>query len=122
LDIKSIVAHQLKYPYEQQPLRNGEFDWLPILPVQLRSGSNLTALLEVIIDSGAFDCLFHRRYGHEIRLHVGADSFKIEAFFSDQLPVAGLLGRNGFFDKYVVSFDPSGKIPGVELTRVRKKS
>jgi hypothetical protein len=110
----------------------------------------LTPQFEAIIDSGSFDCLFHgdiaravgikdittgilkvsggvvkavkmNTYGHDIRLMVGADNFKIHGYFSDELPIACLLGRDGFFDKYVVTFDPSGPSPGVELTRVHKK-
>ena len=60
-------------------------------------------------------------YGHAIRLVVGSDNFKIEAYFSDDLPIGGLLGRDGFFDKYVVTFDPAGATPGFELTRVHKR-
>jgi hypothetical protein len=60
-------------------------------------------------------------YGHEVRLVVGSDNFKIEAYFAVELPIAALLGRDGFFDKYVVTFDPSGKVPGFELKRVHSK-
>lgn len=59
-------------------------------------------------------------YAHEIRLHIGSDNFKITGYFSDRLPIASLLGRNGFFDKYIVTFDPTGTSPGFEITRVHK--
>ena len=62
-----------------------------------------------------------KTYGHEIRLTVASDSFKIEAYFADDLPIGALLGRDGFFDKYIVTFDPTCDAPGFELTRVRKK-
>jgi len=45
-------------------------------------------------------------YAHDVRLILGADSFKIIGYFSNQLPIPGLLGRKGFFDKFVVTFDP----------------
>ncbi|HKT89859.1 MAG TPA: hypothetical protein VJQ59_15555 [Candidatus Sulfotelmatobacter sp.] len=60
-------------------------------------------------------------YMHEVRLIVGSDNFKIEAYFAEALPIAGLLGRNGFFDKYIVTFDPQGDSPGFDLARVHKK-
>jgi len=44
---------------------------------------------------------------HEVRLIVGADNFRITAYFSNQLPLPGLLGRTGFFDKFFVTFDPA---------------
>ena len=46
-------------------------------------------------------------YAHEVRLIVGADNFSITAHFSNQLPLPGLLGRTGFFDKFFVTFDPA---------------
>lgn len=150
MDVASLVVHPLKYPYKQTPLPNGKFDWLPILPIQVSRGSLHTSPFEAIVDSGSFDCLFHAdlavaigikdittgtlkntggvvkgvrisTYGHDIRLIVGSDNFKIEAYFSSDLPIAGLLGRDGFFDKYIVTFDPTGDVPGFELTRVHKR-
>lgn len=139
----------MKYPYKQTPLPNGKFDWLPILPVQVSRGSLTTSPFEAIVDSGSFNCLFHgdiaravgikdittgtlkisggvvkgvrmKTYGHDIRLVIGSDNFKIEGYFSDDFPMAALLGREGFFDKYIVRFDPTGNAPGFELTRAHK--
>jgi len=59
-------------------------------------------------------------YQHEVRLIVGADTYKIQAIFADGLPLACLLGRRGFFDKFTVCFDPTDP-PGIELTRFRKR-
>jgi hypothetical protein len=109
----------------------------------------MTPPFEALIDSGATNCLFHgdiaralgiddlasgehsttggvvsgaqmHLYAHEVRLHIGADNFKLVAHFSDKLPVACLLGRNGFFDKYIVTFDPTEANPGFEITRVHR--
>ncbi len=151
MGVTSLATPPLKYAYKKTPLPNGNFDWLPILSVQVSRGSLLTPPFEAIIDSGSFNCLFHgdiaralgikditsgvlevsggvvkgvqmQTYAHDVRLVVGSDNFKITAYFSDDLPIAALLGRNGFFDKYAVTFDPTGVNPGVELTRVHKKS
>lgn len=140
----------MKYPYKKTPLPNGAFDWLPVLPIQVGRGALLTSTFEAIVDSGSFDCLFHAdiaaaigikdlttgtakvsggvvggvqmtTYGHEIRLSIGSDNFKIEAYFASNLPIAALLGRNGFFDKYIVTLDPTGEPPHFEITRAHYK-
>jgi hypothetical protein len=143
------TAHALKYKYKQVPLPGGNFDWLPVLLVQVSRGSRVTTPFEALIDSGATNCLFHADvaaavgikdfttgepsttggvvsgstmdlYGHEVRLNVGSDNFKITGYFSDELPIACPLGRSGFFDKFIVTFDPTETNPGFELTRVHK--
>jgi hypothetical protein len=115
----------VKYKYKQFPLPNGEFDWMALLLIQVSRGARTTVPFEALIDSGATNCLFHSDiaaavgirdfragkkevtggvvanarmdlYGHEIRLHIGSDNFKITGYFSDQLPIPCLLGRNGF--------------------------
>jgi hypothetical protein len=150
VDVAILVANKLKFPHKQTPLPDGKFDWLPILHVQVGRSTYLTSPFEAIVDSGAFDCLFHAdiaravgisdittgalkmsggvvggaqmpTYGHDIRLSVGSDNFRIEAYFAEQLPIAALLGRNGFFDKYVVTFDPRDNPPSLELTRIHKR-
>ena len=139
----------MRYKYKQVPLPNGKFDWIAVLLVQLSRGSKNSPLFEALIDSGASNCLFHGDiaraigipelasgehivtggvvagaqmdlYGHDVRLSVGSDTFRITGYFSDQLPIACLLGRDGFFDKYIVTFDPTEANPGFELTRVHK--
>jgi hypothetical protein len=111
--------------------------------------NRLTTPFEALIDSGATHCLFHSDiaeaigiddfrsgivsstsgivggssmdlYAHEIRLYIGADNFKIIGYFSEGLPLPCLLGRRGFFDKYIVTFDPTEANPGFELTRVHR--
>lgn len=123
------------------------YDWLPIVRVQIGQGGKTSEVVEAIIDSGSSRCYFHsdlaedvgvtrlysgqryvaptanRRatitsYAHRVMLHLDDDSFEIMAHFSDQLPIPALLGRAGFFDKYVVVFDPRGTIPTFDLTKV----
>jgi hypothetical protein len=97
-----------------------------------------------MVDSGAADCMFHssiapgigirvdsgrkeQRTGiggtqdvwvHPIQLWFGADMLSIEAAFSPNLPLAGLLGRIGFFENYKITFDPSTHPPELELERI----
>ena len=98
-----------------------------------------------MIDSGASICLFHSSIGksiglnvekgepdktvgvngvpteifkHTISLHVLGSMFKIQAGFTPNLPLAGLLGRIGFFEHFKITFDPSNNPPGFELERI----
>jgi hypothetical protein len=101
-----------------------------------------TRRFEAVIDSGATRTLFHadflshlgvdlaageveitqgiggreRTYLHEIALYIPGGPVKIKAAFKDGLPVAGLLGMQGFFEFFKVSFDPDAR--ACELDRV----
>ena len=121
--------------------------WLPILPVRLSyQHSRLTPPLEAIVDSGAADCLFRAdiadyigikldkgRKGlvhgvvhgpkldvfyHDVSLWVGSDRISIAAGFAHGLTVGALLGRRGFFENFIVTFDPSANPPGFEVQRL----
>ncbi len=58
-------------------------------------------------------------YFHKIGLYVESD-WKIDvlAGFSSTLSVAGLLGRYGFFDHFLVAFDHSGNPPVMEISKI----
>jgi hypothetical protein len=88
-----------------------------------------------MIDSGAAICMFHSDvanaiglkiaqgelsetigisgaktaiYLHNVSLYVpGGYMFKIRAGFTNELPIAGVLGRIGFFEHFKITFDPS---------------
>ena len=102
----------------------------------------------VWVDSGAPYCYFHANIGrsiglkiesgakgdfggvvpgakstayfHNITLFIGSESIRVRAGFSDDIAVAGLLGRNGFFDNFIVTFDQSAVPPTFELKRISK--
>jgi hypothetical protein len=98
-----------------------------------------------MVDSGSADCIFHasilanigiklengrkeQRTGiggteqdvwvHPIHLFIGTDLLAVDAAFSPELPLAGLLGRKGFFEFYRVTFDPEPNPPELEIERV----
>lgn len=103
---------------------------------------------EALIDSGAAICIFHSSIGesiglnitkgeedtttgvsgkpttiylHNIALYVpGGNLIKIKAGFTAELPLAGLLGRTGFFEHFKVTFDPSNNLPGFEIERIHR--
>lgn len=111
--------------------------------------SQPTRLVEAVVDSGSPDTLFHAEiaesigitvdhgiavprlggivknqqmtvYFHDVYLHVGAEIIKIKAGFSDALSVAGILGRRGFFEHFIVTFDSAPTPPEVEIQRLAR--
>jgi hypothetical protein len=138
----------VRFAYKNYPRYKGVDDWAAALPVQVSNPAKHSPpcrKFEAVIDSGASLCLFHssigmgiglnvekgeldetvgvsgvptRIYRHTIFLHVVGNIFKIRAGFTNQLPLAGLLGRVGFFEYFKITFDPSSNPPGFDLERV----
>jgi hypothetical protein len=50
----------------------------------------------------------------DIVLYIPGGPLIIRAAFSEELPTAGLLGMNGFFEHFKVTFDPTGKHCGLD--------
>ena len=69
------------------------------------------------MSAGAFQLQNSSAY-HDISLYVGTDRVRIRAGFSDGVSVAAILGRRGFFDNFIVTFDPTFVPPGFEIQRV----
>jgi len=44
-------------------------------------------------------------YLHDLTLYIPGGQTKIKAGFKEALPVAGLLGMNGFFEHFKIVFD-----------------
>ena len=135
----------MRAPYRPFPTPNGKTDYYPLVRgcIAKKHGPK-TRQFEVLVDSGASDCIFHadtaRSIGinlesgrkeirngiggsqeiwiHTIQLYIGAEMLSIEAGFAKTLPVAGLLGRKGFFENFKITFDPSSLPPGMEIERV----
>jgi hypothetical protein len=124
-----------KIPYKIGPLRGGGVSATAMLNVSLAlptKNAPRTKRFEAVIDSGATRCIFHadigrfvglevekgsmeetlgingvsRTYLHDILLYAPGGIISIRAGFSEDLPIAGLLGMNGFFDHFRVTFDP----------------
>jgi hypothetical protein len=94
-------------------------------------GAPRTKRFEAIIDSGASRCMFHSDLGrflgldiqkghketthgiggsadvylHDVALYIPGGPVVIKAGFKENLPIAGLLGMNGFFEHFVITFD-----------------
>src|SRR5207245_11255333 len=123
-------------------------DWCAVLTTQLSNTvkhSPPCRKFEALIDSGCAICMFHSSIGqsiglniskgeedyttgvsgkptkiylHNVSLYVPGHIIKIRAGFSEALPLAGLLGRNGFFEHFKITFDPSNNPPGFDLERI----
>ena len=101
-----------------------------------------------MIDTGASRCIFHseigrslgriqiergeventmgvsgqttRLYLHPVSIYIMGGAVPVTAGFSDELPLAGLLGRRGFLSRFKFSFDPSTDPPQFELTLISR--
>lgn len=120
---------------------------MPILAIRLSYDHGpQTPRFEALVDSGAADCLFradiaaHMRidlkkgvkgttsgivqgqiiniYYHDVNLWVGADRIKIKAGFGEHMSVGAILGRRGFFENFIITFDPSATPPGFDIQRL----
>jgi hypothetical protein len=126
----------VKIPYRTFPDRHGGYVYSVNLDVsvsQPNAGSARTRSFEAIIDSGASRCVFHGDIGrligldirsgnreavqgiggladtflHDIALHAPGGPILIKAAFQENLSIAGLLGMNGFFEHFRITFDTS---------------
>jgi hypothetical protein len=104
-----------------------------------------------VVDSGSAPCLFHADilktfniklesgiegtlggigkgpaipvFYHDIRILIGLDwVIEVKAGFSEQLSVAGILGRNGFFDSFKIIFDHSTHPPSIDISKLEHKT
>ncbi len=126
--IRSVALSRVEFPY----LKDAAGHYAPIVYVQVWTG-NRWLYLQTYVDSGASWTIFHvdvaqllgvklsrtkRRYMslgngsvlpvylHPIRVRFAGEEFTVPAGFSDALKVGfNLLGRAGFFDRFVICFN-----------------
>ena len=137
----------MRVAYRTFPGPNGSILYYPFIRVRVgKKRGQTTRFFEALVDSGASDCMFPESIAsaigiriesgrkdarnviggqqdvwiHPIVLYVGEHALHINAAFAKTLPVAGLLGRVGFFDHFKITFDPTSDPPGLELERVHK--
>jgi hypothetical protein len=138
------------WPGAQHPAFPKEaFHWAPLVNVRLiYHHSPPTKFIECFVDSGAHSCMFHAAfcrslgihledsiksdlggvvggvsvpiYYHRVKVLVGSQQLTTMAGFSDKLSVAGLLGRRGFFDDFIVRIDSSTTPPSFDLDKINR--
>jgi hypothetical protein len=133
----------LKIPYRVYPDRFGSYVYSVRLDVSValtNPSAPRTKRFEAIIDSGATRCLFHSDIGrflgldlrsgekeitqgigglsdtyiHDIVLYIPGGPVTIKAAFKEDLPIAALLGMNGFFQHFVITFNQSALVCDLE--------
>lgn len=129
------------YPDQYGP--SGSYLYFTMLEIQAAlPGPNAprTRRFEALIDSGATRTLLHADiaahlgldikagqkettqgiggtesvYLHEINLYLPGGPINTKVGFTENLPIAGLLGMNGFFEFFRVTFHPDLKICEVQ--------
>lgn len=136
------IAYKV-YPDKYGP--SGSFLYCAMLNIQAAlpdPNAPRTKRFEAVIDSGATRTLLHADiarhlglntkagqlettqgisgsesvYLHEIMLYLPGGPIKTRVGFKENLPLAGLLGMNGFFEFFRVTFDPDQK--ACEIQRI----
>jgi hypothetical protein len=133
--VGALFSVSFKLPYKKAPDGKGGFGYYAVVPVNIAlptKNAPRTKRFEAIIDSGASRCIFHAQIGqaigleiekgeveitqgvagptptylHDISLYAPGGIIAIRAGFSNNLPVAGLVGMMGFFENFKITFDP----------------
>ena len=138
----------LTVAYRIYPDTKGAYLYSAVLAVQIalpNPNAPRTKRIEAIIDSGAARCLFHANFAaaigldlksgepeilngiggpeetwlHDITLFTYGGPISIRAGFKEDLPLAALLGMNGFFEHFNVRFDALEKNCTIDRIRVQ---
>jgi hypothetical protein len=120
--------------------------WMPLLKVRVSANHQHTPLLHAVVDSGSPHCLFRADVADYLHINLKGTpeseiggviggpkdavhfhhvniviennlTIRVLAGFMKKLSVAAILGRNGFFDNFLVCFDHSQSPPELEVTR-----
>jgi hypothetical protein len=59
-------------------------------------------------------------YFHKVKILLGAEQVETMVGFCEKLSVAGLLGRRGLFDNFIVKIDSSTNPPFFELEKIHR--
>ena len=128
--------------------KNEPTAWMPLLTLKLAKVHDLwTPRFRAVVDSGSPWCIFPTALGdylginvskgiestiggilkggkepiyfHKIKMLVENNwSINVMAGFTKRLAVTGILGRDGFFDNFLVRFDHSIKPPHLEIEKI----
>ena len=59
-------------------------------------------------------------YYHMVKIQVGSEMLQTMVGFCAELSVAGVLGRRGFFESFIVKIDSSENPPSFELEKIHR--
>jgi hypothetical protein len=123
--------------------------WLPLLSVRCSYQLQAMPPILAVVDSGAPYCLFKTEiadylkidltsapigpiggvisgpqdtlYFHRMRIQIENNwTFEVLGGFMKKLSVPAILGRNGFFDKFLVTFDQSTSPHEFEIKKIER--
>jgi hypothetical protein len=141
------VSLRIPYRKYPAPAALGGFFYAASLPINIAlpgKDSLRSKRFDALIDSGASGCLFQaaigraigieiekgvpahtlgvsgptKIYQHEVTIYIPGGPVVAQVGFSDDLPIAGLLGMLGFFEHFKILFNPADLC--VELERIYK--
>ncbi len=128
--------------------KNEPTSWMPVVTVRVGKTHDIwTPRFGAVVDSGSPWCLFPTAcadflgmrvadgiestiggilkgdsepiYFHTVKIQVANNwCITVKAGFTKKLSVAGILGRSGFFDNFIIRFDHSTKPPQFEIERI----
>lgn len=138
------------FPCKAYPDQKGNPDWCAWLRMRISNASKHSPpsqFFEAMIDTGASRSIFHAQIGrrigfniekgeeettygvsgkatklylHPVSIYVASTIITVTAGFCDDLPLGGLLGRRGFLDHFIFTYDSSSHPPQFELTRISR--
>ena len=123
--------------------------WIPMLRVRCMFQHQMMPPILAVVDSGSPYCLFRTEiadflhidlkgapigsmggviggpqdttYFHRIKLQIENNwTFEVMGAFMKKLAVPAILGRKGFFDRFVVTFDQSVSPHEFEITKIER--
>jgi len=71
-------------------------------------------------DTMGVDGKITKLYLQRVSIYVAGSIESALVGFSDELPLAGLLGRRGFLDKYKFTYDYSTNPPQFEILKIAR--
>jgi len=135
------------FPFRNRGVPEKTRIWRPVLSVQIIYKHATSKRFEAVVDTGSDYCLFHagigaslgikihsgpegdlggvisgprsKVYYHNVKLVVGTDIIEVKAGFSWDL-TENLLGQTGFFDNFIVTFNPVFEPPCFEIERAHR--
>lgn len=103
------------------PITKQNYILIPKVRVRLGIKGITTPRFDAVVDSGCPYCLFHADFAKLLKLDLEAGiPVPIQGVHGGSFNFDGVLGRNGFFDNFYVTFDQSEEIHELEIRRIER--
>ena len=145
--IKSYTGFPLEPPHPA--FKDEATAWMPVLNVRVGKAHDVwSPRFGAVVDSGSPWCMFPTAladylgikvtdgieskvggilkadtepiYFHAVKIQVESNwNITVKVGFTKKLAVSGILGRNGFFDNFIIRFDHSVNPPQLEIEKIQ---